>query len=347
MKHILVTGGAGFIGSNFIPYMLEKYSDYFIINIDALTYAGDENNVRLTEPQKERYKFVHGNICDEELVNMLFKEYDIRGVFHFAAESHVDNSIKGPKVFFETNVIGTYNVIHAAKTQWMTDPFTFKEGYENCRFHHVSTDEVYGTLGETGLFSETTPYAPNPPYAASKAGADFVVRSYFHTFGMPVTISNCSNNYGQNQHDEKFIPTVIRSCLNGKNIPIYGEGKNIRDWLYVLDHGKALDLVFHTGKCGETYNIGCWNERTNNEIVHLICEILNELKPAEKPYQELISYVKDRAGHDMRYAIDSTKIETELGWKPEAKFEDALKETIKWYIEKYENQLHSGHRQSA
>lgn len=347
MKHILVTGGAGFIGSNFIPYLLEKYSDYSIVNIDALTYAGDEANVYLADEQKKRYTFVHGNICDEALVNSLFSEYDIRGVFHFAAESHVDNSIEGPKVFFETNVIGTYNVIHAAKTQWMISPFTFKAGYEKCRFHHVSTDEVYGTLGEAGLFSETTPYAPNPPYAASKAGADFVVRSYFHTFGMPVTISNCSNNYGANQHDEKFIPTVIRSCLTGKNIPIYGEGKNIRDWLYVLDHAKGLDKIFHEGKCGETYNIGCWNERTNNEIVHMICEILNNIKPAEKPYQELIAFVKDRAGHDMRYAIDSTKIENELGWKADEEFEEALTRTIKWYIKKYETQLHSGHRESA
>ncbi|MEC8467071.1 MAG: GDP-mannose 4,6-dehydratase, partial [Pseudomonadota bacterium] len=223
LKYILVTGGAGFIGSNFIPYMLNKYPDYFIVNIDALTYAGNAENVRLTEDQKKRYKFIHGNICDEALVQSIFKDYDIRGVFHFAAESHVDNSITGPKVFFETNVMGTYNVVHAAKNKWMKEPFVFNEGYEDCRFHHVSTDEVYGTLGEVGLFSEKTAYAPNPPYAASKAGADFVVRSYFHTFGLPTTISNCSNNYGENQHDEKFIPTVIRSCLNGKNIPIYGE----------------------------------------------------------------------------------------------------------------------------
>ncbi|MFT7432682.1 MAG: dTDP-glucose 4,6-dehydratase [Alphaproteobacteria bacterium] len=347
MKHILVTGGAGFIGSNFIPYMLEKYKDYTIVNIDALTYAGNTDNVHILAENKSRYVFVAGNICDEPLVNSLFEKYDIRGVFHFAAESHVDNSITGPKVFFETNVMGTYNVVHAAKTHWMDAPFKFKKDYEDCRFHHVSTDEVYGTLGYEGLFSETTAYAPNPPYAASKAGADFVIRSYFHTFGMPVTISNCSNNYGPNQHDEKFIPTVIRSALSGKNIPIYGTGANIRDWLYVLDHGKGLDNVFHNGRIGETYNIGCWNEQTNNTIVHMICDTLDRLKPKSISYKELITYVEDRAGHDMRYAIDSTKIENELGWKADETFAEALEETIKWYIQKYDTQLHSGHSQSA
>lgn len=336
MKHILVTGGAGFIGSNFIPYMLNKYENYKIINLDALTYAGNTNNVKISNDIAERYVFVEGNICDEALVNNLFEKYDIRGVFHFAAESHVDNSITGPKVFFETNVIGTYNVVHAAKTHWMTAPFEFKNGYKDCRFHHISTDEVYGTLGEIGLFTETTAYAPNPPYAASKAGADFVVRSYFHTFGMPVTISNCSNNYGPNQHDEKFIPTVIKSCLGNKNIPIYGTGANVRDWLYVLDHGKGLDNVFHNGKLGETYNIGCWNEQTNNTIVHMICEILDRIKPSDKSYKNLITYVADRAGHDMRYAIDSSKIENELGWKADEKFEIALEKTIVWYVNKYE-----------
>lgn len=338
LKNILVTGGAGFIGSNFIPYMLEKYENYRIITLDALTYAGSLDNLAdvMDHP---RFKFIKGSICNKELVAYIFKEFDIRGVFHFAAESHVDNSIESGEVFIETNVMGTFNMANNARIHWMLEPGKYKPEYEGCRFHHVSTDEVYGTLGEEGFFTETTPYAPNPPYAASKAGADFVMRSHFHTYGMNVTMSNCSNNYGPHQHDEKLIPTVIRKALSGENIPIYGNGKNIRDWLFVLDHCKGLDTVYHTGKAGETYNIGGWNERDNNFIANMICEKLDELKPLSggKSYKDQISYVKDRAGHDIRYAIDPTKIENELGWKHEMEFEPGMMKTIEWYIEKYTN----------
>ena len=333
---ILVTGGAGFIGSNFVPYMLEKYPNYSIVVLDALTYAGNLNNLKSVK-NNPRFKFIKGDICNKELVEYIFTEFDIKGVFHFAAESHVDNSIENGEIFIQTNVMGTFNMINNARKYWMKNINEYKKGYENCRFHHVSTDEVYGTLGETGLFTEKTPYAPNPPYAASKAGADFVIRSHFHTYGMNVTMSNCSNNYGPHQHDEKLIPTVIRKALSGENIPIYGNGKNIRDWLYVLDHCKGLDTVYHKGIAGETYNIGGWNEQDNNFIANKICTILDELKPKSTPYKEQITYVTDRAGHDIRYAIDPTKIENDLGWTHDEEFEPALRKTIEWYINKYEN----------
>lgn len=334
MKSILVTGCAGFIGSNFVPYFMKKYPDYSIVNLDLLTYAGDLENLKEVE-DSEYYSFVKGDICNRELLEYLFTEHDIRGVIHFAAESHVDNSIKDPGVFIQTNVNGTFTLIDVAYRYWMERPFVYKSGYEGCRFHHISTDEVYGTLGEEGLFTEETPYAPNSPYSASKAGSDMVVRSYHHTYGMDTVITNCSNNYGPKQHDEKLIPTIIRKALRGEKIPIYGDGKNIRDWLYVLDHCKGIDLVYHTGKNGEVYNIGGCNERNNNYIAHQICEILDQLFPQQKSYKAQITYVEDRAGHDRRYAIDATKIETQLGWKADEHFESGIIKTIKWYLEKY------------
>lgn len=332
-RTILITGGAGFIGSNFVPYFLEKHPNYDVINLDKLTYAGNLEN--LTECEgNPRYRFVKGDICDEELVNSLFAENDIRGVIHFAAESHVDNSITGPLPFIQTNLMGTFTLLEAARKHWMTAPGQFRPGYEGCRFHHISTDEVYGTLGATGFFMETTPYAPNSPYSASKAGSDFLVRAYHHTYGMNVTTTNCSNNYGPKQHSEKLIPTIIRKALAWQPIPIYGDGKNVRDWLYVLDHCKGIDLVYHTGIAGETYNIGGRNERDNLYIVNTICGIMDELRPAAggKSYKELITFVKDRAGHDRRYAIDATKIETKLGWKAEESFETGIRKTVEWYI---------------
>ena len=329
-KAILVTGGAGFIGSNFVPYFCKKYPDYQIINLDKLTYAGNLDNLKECNGMNN-YTFVQGDICDVSMLEKLFVQYDIRGVIHFAAESHVDNSITGPRPFIETNILGTFNLLEAARKYWMTAPNQYKAGYENCRFHHISTDEVYGTLGETGLFEETTAYAPNS--SASKASSDFLVRSYFHTFGMNVTTSNCSNNYGPKQHSEKLIPKIISNCLTEKAIPIYGDGKNIRDWLYVLDHCKAIDLIYHTGKAGETYNVGGRNERTNLEIVHKICAILDEKRPRKSgKYADLITFVKDRAGHDKRYAIDATKLETELGWKAEETFETGIVKTVEWYL---------------
>ena len=335
MKSILVTGGAGFIGSNFVPYFCGKYLEYHIINLDKLTYAGDLANVAECEGWPN-YTFVQGDICDEGLIERLFAEHDIRGVIHFAAESHVDNSIKGPRAFMESNYMGTFVLIEAARRHWMEAPGRFKQGYEACRFHHISTDEVYGSLGETGCFSESTPYAPNSPYSASKAGSDFIVRAYHHTYGMNVTTSNCSNNYGPKQHFEKFIPVIISKCLAEQPIPVYGNGSNIRDWLYVLDHCKAIDLVFHKGRSGETYNIGGHNERDNIQILNSVCCILDELRPRAggKKYAELMTFVSDRPGHDRRYAIDPTKIVTELGWKPEETLETGLVKTVDWYLKK-------------
>ena len=334
MKNILVTGCAGFIGSNFVPYFLEKYPEYNVVNLDLLTYAGNLENLKEVE-NNPRYKFIKGDICNRELVEFIFNEYDINGVIHFAAESHVDNSIKNPGVFVQTNVLGTQVLLDAAKNHWMSAPFKFESGFENARFHHISTDEVYGTLGETGFFTETTPYAPNSPYSASKASSDMIVRSYNHTFGLNTVITNCSNNYGPKQHNEKLIPTIIRNALVGNPIPIYGDGKNIRDWLYVLDHCKGIDLAFHKGKSGETYNIGGQNERTNLQIVNKICEILDELRPKNESYKNQISFVTDRAGHDRRYAIDASKIENELGWKADENFDSGIAKTVEWYLGKY------------
>ncbi|WP_299047424.1 dTDP-glucose 4,6-dehydratase [uncultured Polaribacter sp.] len=334
MKTILVTGGAGFIGSNFIPFFLLEHQDYHVVNLDLLTYAGNLDNLKEIE-KNTRYTFVKGNICDRTLVENLFKEYNFSAVIHFAAESHVDNSIKNPDAFIKTNVFGTFNILDVAKNNWMLSPFQYKKGCEQHRFHHVSTDEVYGTLGETGLFTEETPYAPNSPYSASKASSDMLVRSYFHTYGLNVVTTNCSNNYGAKQHDEKLIPTIIRKAINGEKIPIYGDGKNIRDWLYVLDHCKGIHLAFQNGKAGETYNIGGKNERNNLYIVAKICEILDEIIPSEASYKNQISFVKDRPGHDFRYAIDASKIEKELSWKADENFETGIKKTITWYLKKY------------
>lgn len=332
-KTILITGGAGFIGSNFVPYFCEKYPEYHIINLDKLTYAGNLDNLKECEGMKN-YTFIKGDICDRHLIESLFNDYDIRGVIHFAAESHVDNSIKNPGVFIKTNIEGTFTLIDVAYHHWMEAPNRVKQGYEDCRFHHISTDEVYGTLGENGYFSETTSYAPNSPYSASKASSDFIVRAYHHTFGMNVTTSNCSNNYGPKQHSEKLIPTIIRKCLAGESIPVYGNGKNIRDWLFVLDHCKAIDLIFHNGRYGETYNIGGRNERDNITIVKTICSILDNKCPRKdgKKYNELITFVADRAGHDLRYAIDATKLETELGWRADETFDTGIVKTVEWYL---------------
>ena len=337
-KNILLTGTAGFIGSNFVPYFLDKYPQYNLINLDLLTYAGTLDN--LVECNgNPRYKFIKGDICNRELIEFIFAEYDISGVIHFAAESHVDNSIKNPGVFVQTNVNGTFTLVDVAYKYWMDKPFNYKEKYANCRFHHISTDEVYGTLSEdpNDLFTESTSYAPNSPYSASKASSDMIIRAYNETYGLNTVITNCSNNYGPKQHDEKLIPTIIRKALSHQNIPIYGDGKNIRDWLYVLDHCKGIDIAYHTGKSGETYNIGGRNERTNLQIVDRICTILDKEVPKadNSSYKDLITFVEDRAGHDRRYAIDATKLENELGWKADENFDTGIVKTIQWYLKKY------------
>ena len=335
-RSILVTGGAGFIGSNFVPYFCQKYPEYKVICLDKLTYAGNLDNLKECN-EMPNYVFVKGDICDKELVSELFSKYNISGVIHFAAESHVDNSIKGPEAFIKTNIEGTFNLIETARKFWMEAPGKFKAGCENNRFHHISTDEVYGTLGTDGYFSETTPYAPNSPYSASKASSDFIVRAYHHTYGMNVTTSNCSNNYGPKQHDEKLIPHIIKMALEGKSLPIYGQGINVRDWLYVLNHCKAIDLIFHKGKSGETYNIGGHNERNNIAIVKTICKLLDDMQPRtdKHSYEELITFVSDRPGHDLRYAIDPTKIVSELGWKSDETFDTGIIKTVKWYLKKF------------
>lgn len=335
-KNILLTGTAGFIGSNFVSYFLEKYPNYNLINLDLLTYAGNLENLSECEGNS-RYKFIKGDICNRELIEFIFAEYDISGVIHFAAESHVDNSIKNPGVFVQTNVNGTFTLIDVAYKYWMNKPFEYKTKYQNCRFHHISTDEVYGTLSldPSDLFTESTPYAPNSPYSASKASSDMIIRAYNETYGLNTVITNCSNNYGPKQHDEKLIPTIIRNALKGNPIPIYGDGKNIRDWLYVLDHCKGIDIVYHNGKKGDTYNIGGRNERTNLQIVDRICTILDQQVPKETSYKDLITFVEDRAGHDRRYAIDATKLENELGWKADENFDSGIVKTIEWYLKKY------------
>lgn len=332
MKAVLVTGGAGFIGSNFIPYFLTKNPEVHVVNLDLLTYAGNLENLKEAEGNP-RYTFVKGDICDRNLVQSIFDQHKISGVVHFAAESHVDNSIAGPEAFVRTNINGTFTLLDVARKNWMEASFQPREGREKNRFLHVSTDEVFGSLGNSGLFTETTPYAPNSPYSASKASSDLLVRSYFHTYGLNVVTTNCSNNYGPRQHNEKLIPTIIRKALSNQPIPIYGDGKNVRDWLYVLDHAKGIELAFKNGKAGETYNIGGRNERTNNQIAQTICEILDEIKPkASGTYKDQITYVKDRAGHDKRYAIDASKIEKELSWKAEEDFESGIRKSITWYL---------------
>lgn len=330
-QKVLVTGAAGFIGSNYVQYVLEHFNDAIVV-LDKLTYAGDIRNLDSVSDHTD-YTFVQGDICDSAMLEELFATHQFQQVVHFAAESHVDNSITGPSAFIETNIVGTFQLLQAAYKLWMNGPNDLKEAYKNARFLHVSTDEVYGTLGETGLFREDTSYAPNSPYSASKASSDFIVRSYFHTYGMPVVTTNCSNNYGPNQHKEKLIPTIIRKAIAGEPIPIYGDGQNIRDWLYVRDHCVGIKLALDKGAIGDTYNIGGRNERKNLYIAHTICDLLDTLKPKSGSYKDQITFVTDRPGHDFRYAIDASKIENELGWKAEENFESGIQKTIEWYLE--------------
>lgn len=326
---VLITGGAGFIGANFVEFTLQN-SNYQIFVLDSLTYAGNLENLAAV---KDDITFIKGDICDPELVQDLFDSHEFKKVIHFAAESHVDNSISGPSEFIQTNIVGTFNLLQSAYKTWMTAPNSLKSVFEDARFLHISTDEVYGTLGKIGLFKETTPYAPNSPYSASKAASDFIVRSYFHTYGLPVVTTNCSNNYGPYQHKEKLIPTIVRKAVFGEAIPIYGDGKNVRDWLYVTDHCSGIFLALEKGKLGETYNIGGRNERENLYIAEVICELLDEMLPKKQSYSKQISFVKDRPGHDFRYAIDATKIENELGWKANENFESGIRKTVAWYLE--------------
>ena len=312
MKNILVTGGAGFIGSNFINYILNKRDDYFIVNLDKLTYAGNLENLKPSE-KKKNYHFIKGDIVNYELVDYIFHKYDIKYVINFAAESHVDRSILGSEIFYRTNVIGTNILLEVSRK------------YEAERFLQISTDEVYGSLGTEGLFTETTPLSPNSPYSSSKAAADMMVQAFYHTYGLPVLITRCSNNYGSYQFPEKLIPLMIINCLNDKELPVYGDGMNVRDWIYVIDHNRAVETVFENGKPGEVYNVGAENEMPNIKIVELIIDHLNKSRG-------LIRFVKDRPGHDKRYAIDAGKIKNELGWQPDFSFEQAIKDTISWYI---------------
>ena len=324
MKKLLITGGAGFIGSHVVQLMVNKYSDYHIYNLDALTYAGNLENLKDIE-NKPNYTFVKGDITDAAFLNELFQQNQFDGVIHLAAESHVDRSISDPLAFVNTNVIGTVNLLNAAKASW--------ESFEGKRFYHVSTDEVYGSLGETGFFLETTSYDPQSPYSASKASSNHFVRAYANTYKMPIVITNCSNNYGPNQFPEKLLPLCINNIKHNKPLPIYGKGENIRDWLFVIDHARAIDEVYHNGVLGETYNIGGFNEWKNIDIVRLLCDIMDrKLGRAEGESQKLITFVKDRAGHDMRYAIDANKIKDELGWEPSLQFEEGLEKTVDWYL---------------
>lgn len=325
---LIITGGAGFIGSNLILHLHETYPDLDILNLDKLTYAADVST--LTEVERSsRYSFEKVDLADRDVVRRVISEFQPDGVFHLAAESHVDNSIKGPEPFVTTNLVGTFNLLEECRQFWgdSKDP----------RFLHVSTDEVYGTLGDTGFFTEETAYAPNSPYSATKAGSDFLVRSYHHTFKMNTVITNCSNNYGPHQHDEKLIPTVIRHALRHENIPVYGQGTNVRDWLYVRDHCSALDTVFHKGETGRNYNVGGDNEWKNLDLVHELCSIMNEEigNGPDGDYANLIHFVTDRPGHDFRYAIDASRIKNELGWAPSQNFRDLLRKTVQWYAKRY------------
>ncbi len=326
MKNVLITGGAGFIGSHVVRLFVNAYPSYNIFNLDALTYAGNLENINDIS-KASNYTFVKGDIKDEKFIYALFQEHKFDAVIHLAAESHVDRSITNPNAFIETNVLGTANLLNAFRDLW-------KNKFEGKLFYHVSTDEVYGSLGKTGLFKESTPYDPQSPYAASKAASDHFVRAYANTYGLPFVISNCSNNYGANQFPEKLIPLFIHNIKNNKALPVYGDGNYTRDWLYVEDHAKAIDLIFHKGINNETYNIGGFNEWTNLNLIQLLCEQMDEkLNRSKGTSAKLITYVKDRAGHDRRYAIDATKLNKELGWKPSVTFEEGLSKTIDWYLE--------------
>lgn len=337
MKKILITGGAGFIGSHVVRLFVEKYSQYHIYNLDVLTYAGNLENVA-DIVDAENYTFVKGDITDAPFINRLFNDHSFDGVIHLAAESHVDRSITNPLEFINTNIIGTVNLLNAAKESW-------KDNMESKRFYHISTDEVYGSLGEEGLFVEDTPYDPKSPYSASKASSDHLVRAYGNTYSLPIVISNCSNNYGPNQFPEKLLPLAINNIKSNRPIPIYGKGDNIRDWLYVLDHARAIDTIFHNGALGDTYNIGGVNEWTNIDLIKTLCSIMDrKLGRPEGSSVQLITYVTDRAGHDMRYAIDSSKLTNELGWEPSLQFEEGMEKTVDWYLanEEWMNNIVSG-----
>lgn len=343
MKTYLVTGGAGFIGSNYIHYMFGKYGDNIkIINVDKLTYAGNLENLRTIE-DRDNYVFIKADICDSEAINKIFEKNDIDRVVHFAAESHVDRSIKNPEVFVKTNVLGTLVMLNAAKAAWELEDGSYKE---NKKFLHVSTDEVYGSLDDDGsYFYETTPYDPHSPYSASKASSDMLVKSYIDTYRFPANITNCSNNYGPYQFPEKLIPLVINNALQGKPLPVYGDGKNVRDWLYVEDHAKGIDMVQEKGRLYETYNIGGHNERQNIQIIHTILSTLQELLPETDERRknisnDLITFVQDRKGHDRRYAIAPDKIKREIGWVPDTRFEDGIRRTVQWYLEHEEWMQH-------
>jgi dTDP-glucose 4,6-dehydratase len=325
MKKILITGGAGFIGSHVVRLFVNNHPDYQIINLDKLTYAGNLANLKDIE-HKPNYSFVKGDITDAAFISELFSIHDFSGVIHLAAESHVDRSISNPMEFVMTNVIGTVNLLNAAKHAW-------KDDYSKHRFYHVSTDEVYGALGETGMFTETTPYDPHSPYSASKASSDHFVRAYHDTYGLDVVISNCSNNYGSHHFPEKLIPLSIYNIKNNKSIPVYGKGENVRDWLFVEDHARAIDIIYHQAKTGSTYNIGGHNEWTNIDLIRLLCKIMDKkLNRTAGESEKLITFVKDRAGHDLRYAIDATKLKNDLNWLPSLQFEEGLERTVDWYL---------------
>lgn len=325
MERILITGGAGFIGSHVVRRLVKRYPDYRIFNLDKLTYAGNLENLRDIE-NEPNYQFIKGDIVDASFIASLFEEHRFDGVIHLAAESHVDRSISNPMEFVNTNVIGTVNLLNAARSLW-------QGAYEGKVFYHVSTDEVYGELGDDGKFTESTPYSPNSPYSASKAASDHFVRAYHHTYGLPVKISNCSNNYGSHHFPEKLIPLMINNILSKKPLPVYGKGENVRDWLFVEDHASAIDLIFHTGKTGDTFNIGGNNEWKNIDLVRLLCRVMDrKLGRQEGESEQLITFVGDRAGHDFRYAIDSGKLMGELGWKPSVTFEEGLEKTVDWYL---------------
>lgn len=335
MQRVLITGGAGFIGSNFVRYLLQHEPEVLVINLDLLTYAGSLENLRHL-PDEHRHIFIRGDICDGDLVYRLFIQYEIDTVVHFAAESHVDRSIIGPAQFIQTNIVGTFTLLEAARKAWIEDKMV---PLEQCHFHHVSTDEVFGSLEpHEPPFRETNPYAPNSPYAASKAASDHLVRAYAHTYGLPITITNCSNNYGPYQFPEKLIPLMILNALQGKPLPIYGDGQQIRDWLYVEDHCEAILRVLRQGRLGETYNIGGNNQPTNLYIVHTLCDLLDEFRPESpyRPHRDLIRFVADRPGHDRRYAMDISKIREELGWQPRETLESGLRKTVLWYLNNLE-----------